>query len=130
MKKALSVLLILVLLCGALAACNSTGDESKSDTGVSDSDYASSVPVKDMEGRVIRILCRDWNANGSGSILGFGGEIIQREDYSEDTASAVDIAKAEVRRVIEERYHCVLKGDIVAAGQAELNQLIVDQMTA
>ena len=130
MKKALSVLLILVLLCGALAACNSTGDESKSDTGVSDSDYAASVPVKDMEGRVIRILCRDWNANGSGSILGFGGEIIQREDYSEDTASAVDIAKAEVRRVIEERYHCVLKGDIVAAGQAELNQLIVDQMTA
>jgi predicted small secreted protein len=130
MKKILPVLLVLVLLCATLAACNDTTDTNQSGSDVSDTDYTASVPVKDMEKRVIRILCRDWNANGSGSILGFGGEVIQREDYSEDSASAVDIAKAEVRRVIEERYNCTLKGDIVAAGQPELNQIIVDQMAA
>ena len=130
MKKILPILLVLVLLCAALAACNDTTDTNQSGSAVSDTDYTASVPVKDMDGRVIRILCRDWNANGSGSILGFGGEVIQREDYSEDSASAVDTAKAEVRRVIEERYHCTLKGDIVAAGQPELNQIIVDQMAA
>ena len=76
MKKILPILLILVLLCASLAACNDTTDNNPSEDGVSDSDYAASVPVKDLGGRVIRILCRDWNANGSGSILGFGDERI------------------------------------------------------
>ncbi len=131
MKKALSVFLILLLLCGVLVSCNdNTPADDESGADVSDSDYGADLPVKDLNGRVIRILCRDWNANGSGSILGFGGEVIQREDYSEDTASAVDVAKAEVRRVIEERYNCTLEGLITAAGQAELNRMIVDQMAA
>lgn len=131
MKKALSFVLIILMLCACLTACNTnTPEASDTDASKEDLNYGADLPVKDLDGRVIRILCRDWNANGSGSILGFGGEVIQREEYSEDTASAVDVAKAEVRRVIEERYNCSLVGDIKAAGQAELNQIIVDQLTA
>ncbi|MBQ5842320.1 MAG: hypothetical protein IIW63_04120, partial [Clostridia bacterium] len=63
MKKILPILLVLVLLCAALAACNDTTDTNQSGSAVSDTDYTASVPVKDMDGRVIRILCRDWNAN-------------------------------------------------------------------
>ncbi len=131
MKRTISFILIALMLCAVLAACNdNTGEQSVTDVSVGDTEYGADLPVKDLDGRVIRILCRDWNANGSGSILGFGGEIIQRENYSEDTASAVDVAKAEVRRVIEERYNCVLTGDIKAGAQTELNQIIQDQIAS
>ncbi len=131
MKKTISFILIALMLCALLAACNNnTGNESVGDVSKTDSEYGADLPVKDLEGRVIRILCRDWNANGSGSILGFGGEVIQRADYSEDTASAVDVAKAEVRRVIEERYNCTLTGDVKAGAQTELNIIIQDQIAS
>ncbi len=121
MKKLLAILLVSLMLCGVLAACNTTEDENSKDDNISETStetvYGADLPVKDLEGRVIRVLCQDYNAQGNGSILGFGGEIIQREEYSEDTATAVDIAKAEVRRVIEERYHCTITGDIKPGSQ-------------
>ena len=121
MKKLFAVLLVCLMLCGVLAACNNVPDEvsEKDDVSVSDEDkvYGEDLPIKDLDGRVIRILCQDYNAQGSGSIMGFGGEVIQREDYSEDTASAVDVAKAETRRLIEERYHCTITGDIKPGSQ-------------
>jgi len=131
MKRTISFILIALMLCTLLVACNdNTGNESVADVSKADSEYGADLPVKDLEGRVIRILCRDWNANGSGSILGFGGEVIQRADYSEDKASAVDVAKAEVRRVVEERYNCTLTGDIKAGAQTELNIIIQDQIAS
>ncbi len=121
MKKIIAILLACLMLCGILVACNTTEQNNSKDDNVSETStetvYGADLPVKDLEGRVIRVLCQDYNAQGNGSILGFGGEIIQREDYSEDNATAVDIAKAEVRRVIEERYHCTITGDIKPGSQ-------------
>lgn len=121
MKKLFAVLLVCLMLCGVLAACNTSTPEvsEKDDVSISDEDkvYGEDLPIKDLDGRVIRILCQDYNAQGSGSIMGFGGEVIQREDYSEDTASAVDVAKAETRRLIEERYNCTITGDIKPGSQ-------------
>ena len=47
----------------------------------------------DLDGRVFRVLCRDYGY-GSTSITGFNGEVIQRPDYDEATAGIVDQAKA------------------------------------
>ena len=129
MKKIIAISLILLMVSALLASCNNVSDDtSKSDVSVGDMEYGADLPVKDLDGRVIRVLCRDWNANGSGSILGFGGEIIQREDYAEDTASAVDVAKAEVRRVVEERYNCSIVGDILAESQTGINEMVMNQI--
>ena len=124
MKRLLAILMIAVMLCGVLAACNTpepevskTDDTSKEPENVV---YGEDLEIRDLNGRVIRVLCQDYNAQGSGSILGFGGEIIQREEYSEDTASAVDVAKAEVRRLIEERYNCTITGKIAPGSQTSV----------
>lgn len=124
MKRLLAILMTAVILCGILAACN-PAEPAVSETDVSDDVseevvYGADLEVKDLDGRVIRVLCQDYNAQGNGSILGFGGEIIQREDYAEDTASSVDVAKAEVRRLIEERYNCTITGKIEAGSQVNV----------
>ncbi len=134
MKKLLAILLAAIMLCCALVSCNQTTSEVSKDENVSLSDeetvYGANLPVKDLGGRVIRVLCQDYNAQGNGSILGFGGEIIQREDFSEDTASSVDVAKAEARRLIEERYNCTITGDIKAGSQvATINSQVASGIT-
>ena len=133
MKKLFAILLVALMICGALASCNNATDESsKSEVSKDQGDvvYGADLPVKDLDGRVIRVLCQDYNAQGNGSILGFGGEIIQREDFSEDTAASVDVAKAEVRRLIEEKYNCSIVGDIKPGSQVgTINNQIATGLT-
>ena len=69
MKKLFAVLLVCLMLCGVLAACNTSTPEvsEKDDVSISDEDkvYGEDLPIKDLDGRVIRILCQDYNEKPS-----------------------------------------------------------------
>ncbi len=125
MKKTLSIILVCVMLLALLVSCGEeTGNTSKeaSSSDVSASDVSKeddtseesaaeessepTVPVIDLEGRVIRVLSRNW-ANTS---ITYNGEIIQREDFDIETADALDVAKYEARLRIEQLYHCTIEG--------------------
>jgi len=102
-----------------------TASESTSSQGVDSSEedylYGSNLEVKNLQGRVINVLCRDW---GGFSIQGYNGEIIQREDFDEKEADAVDIAKYEVRKLIEERYNCKIKGSLDKSAPVDFNNKV------
>ena len=124
MKKTLSIILVCVMLLALLVSCgeeetNTSKEVSSSDvsadvsSGSETSDESAAeesseptVPVIDLEGRVIRVLSRNW-ANTS---ITYNGEIIQREDFDVETADALDVAKYEARLRIEQLYHCTIEG--------------------
>ncbi len=83
--------------------------------------YGKGLEVKNLGGRVINILCRDW---GGGSIQGYNGEVIQRDNYDEKTADSVDVAKYEIRQMIEERYSCSIKGVLDASAAGDFNNRV------
>jgi len=70
--------------------------------------YGKNIPVKDLGGRVIRVLTINWAANSNS--MTYNGDIIQRDDYDELTADVLDRTKCEVRQEIERRYNCVIEG--------------------
>ena len=133
LKKWICLLLCISTLALPLLACGADPAETSSASGDSNADqtasgdesdvYVADVPVIDMEGRVFRVLCRDYGY-GSTSITGFNGEVIQRPDYDEATAGVVDQAKAEVRRRVEERYNCLIEGDFGQGDVTQFNDII------
>ena len=70
--------------------------------------YGKDIPVKDLEGRVIRVLSVNWAANSTS--MTYNGDIIQRDSYDELTADVLDRTKCEVREEIERRYNCTIEG--------------------
>ncbi len=92
-----------------------------------DKPYGWNLPVKDMNGRVINILCRDWAA-GSNSIFGYNGEVIQRPDFDEQNADMVDIEKYHVRTDIENRYNCVIEGQFDSSPMGDFNRLVTQSV--
>ncbi|MDL2287621.1 hypothetical protein LJB90_03580, partial [Eubacteriales bacterium OttesenSCG-928-G02] len=129
MKRFISLLTLILILSVTFVSCQKTsGDEStvsstqsegsasskEDDTSEEPTYYGENLPVKDMDGRVFRVLCKDFSA-GTTSILGYNGEIIQRDDYDELTAGIVDVAKRETRVKIEDRYNCKIEGLITSA---------------
>lgn len=123
----ITTLALPLLACGADPAENvsapDTPDTSLTASGGGTSAYVADVPVVDLDGRVFRVLCRDYGY-GSTSITGFNGEVIQRPDYDEATAGIVDQAKAEVRRRVEERYNCTIEGDFGTGDVTQFNDIV------
>ncbi len=95
-------------------------DESSEESSEDDY-YGTNLEVRDLGGRIINVLCRDWGGN---SIQGYNGEIIQREDFDEKNADSVDVSKYEVRRLIESRYNCIIKGSLETIAPAEFNNKV------
>ena len=132
-KKLICLLLCIAALALPLLSCGKDPAESSSgaaavsgaDSETSDGPtvYVADVPVVDLDGRVFRVLCRDYGY-GSTSITGFNGEVIQRPDYDEATAGIVDQAKAEVRRRVEERYNCTIEGDFGTGDVTQFNDIV------
>lgn len=127
MKKSVSFIIIIIIIM-SICACGND-NETSSDTGSSeisgtssneDGGYGYELTVKNMNGRIFRVLCQYWGKD-SQSILGFGGEIIQAEDFDETTANIVDVAKYQTRKLVEEEYNCKIEGDLVAG---DLNTII------
>ena len=100
-KKLLVFLMIVAMALPLLCACgddNSTASDVSAESSAGSTDTPENdepvvhvdVPpeVKDLDGRMINILCWDWSA-GSSSILGFTGEVISNE---EGDPSGVDVA--------------------------------------
>ncbi|MDL2287622.1 extracellular solute-binding protein [Eubacteriales bacterium OttesenSCG-928-G02] len=129
MKKFINLLLIILILTTTLVSCkdkspvnssegsSAAPSESNTQSGEESDEpsiYGENLPVKDMEGRVFKVLAKDFAA-GSNSIFGYNGEIIQRDDYDELTAGIVDVAKHETRVKIEDRYNCKIEGLITNA---------------
>ena len=107
MKKLLVCMLALVMLVPLLASCN---DDSENSSDVAEtSEFKTTTPVKDLDGREINVLCWDFGA-GSESILGYTGEII----YAEENPTAVDVAKKIVVDNIESTYNCKIVGEMTA----------------
>lgn len=144
MKKCVCALIALIMSVSVLTACNNgdgVGNESKNQENesaavsgsVSDESseasedgnkpYGWNLPVRDMDNREFRVLCREFGA-GSASILGFNGEVIQRPDFDEQTADMVDIEKYRVRREIEDRYNCTITGELSSASQGDFNNIV------
>ena len=123
----ITTLALPLLACGADPAENvsapDTPDTSLTASGGGTSAYVADVPVVDLDGRVFRVLCRDYGY-GSTSITGYNGEVIQRPDYDEATAGIVDQAKAEVRRRVEERYNCTIEGDFGTGDVTQFNDIV------
>ncbi|MDL2287623.1 hypothetical protein LJB90_03590 [Eubacteriales bacterium OttesenSCG-928-G02] len=140
MKRILCLFLTFLFVLLTLAACDPNKDlseaESKdtsstvsstSEEPVESEDPASKLEVKNLGGRVIRILCRDW-AEGSTSITGFNGEVIQRNDFDELTADIVDIAKHEVRLNVEDKYNCKIVGELRGDSPAAFNAYVKNSL--
>ena len=131
MKKTVCLFLAVMLLLVSFVACkgdeNKPSDKTESNTsGVSDVSapdqsadtgseevsedyvYGKDIPVKDLGGRVIRVLSINWAANSTS--MTYNGDIIQRDTYDELTADVLDRTKCEVRQNIETRYNCVIEG--------------------
>lgn len=118
MKRFIASLLLVAMLVLCLAACEETSVDTSSpvtsNSGNTNPDEDSSapeieIPVKDLGGRQINILCYDFSA-GSASILGYTGEVM----YSEENPSAVDEAKKIVVEKIESDYNCVINGELTS----------------
>ncbi len=116
-------LLILLTLCAMaltlLAGCNKNiAETSSQDVSTTISEEESqghedvAPEVKDLEGRVINVLCWDWSA-GSASILGYTGEIISNNEID---PSRVDIAKAAVIDAVEAEYKVTISGLVTNKG--------------
>ena len=144
MKKSICAFLTAIMSLSVLAACNGTSDTDNASAASSrDESSASAVvsaeasetshdealpygydlPVRDMQGREFRVLCRDYAA-GSASIVGYNGEVIQRPDFDEETADMVDIEKYRVRKEIEDKYSCYIEGEFSSASQGDFNNLV------
>ena len=131
-KKLICLLLCIAALALPLLSCDKDPAESSSGAGPQagrtrnergPTVYVADVPVVDLDGRVFRVLCRDYSY-GSTSVTGFNGEVIQRPDYDEAAAGIVDQAKAEVRRRVEERYNCTIEGDFDHGTSTQFNDII------
>ena len=68
--------------------------------------------IKDLDGRVINVLCWDWSA-GSASIKGYTGEIITNV---ESDPSRVDVAKLAVIDAVESEYNVTITGQVTNKG--------------
>ena len=132
MKKLTCLLLCITMLALPLFSCGTDPSETPSapaasgtdsDTGEEPTVYVADVPVVNLNGRVFRVLCRDYSY-GSTSVTGYNGEVIQRPDYDEAKAGIVDQAKAEVRRRVEERYNCSIEGDFDHGTSTQFNDII------
>ena len=144
MKKSICAFLAAIMSISVLAACNSTSDRDNKpatsdqeasstsetvSTEVSEMSedetkpYGWDLPIRDMNGREFRILCRHYAA-GSTSIVGYNGEVIQRPDFDEETADMVDIEKYRVRKDIEDRYNCYIEGEFSSAAQGDFNNIV------
>ncbi|MBO4501816.1 MAG: hypothetical protein J5760_06185 [Clostridia bacterium] len=136
MKKILCLILAAILMLSVFVACKSedgkeesrpaasgspeaSNTETVSESGESNVEevseevsqsyeYGTNIPVKDLQGRVIRVLSMNWAANSSS--MTYNGDIIQRDDYDEHTADVLDRTKYEVRKEIERRYNCTIEG--------------------
>lgn len=116
-KLWLQIFLAAVLLVAVLFAAACGGNPVPADSAEEPASSAEpvseeeSVPeldvapaVKDMNGRVINVLCTDWS---SSTVEGYTGEII----YStEENATAVDVAKKAVIDWVESAYSCTIDG--------------------
>lgn len=141
-KRIICLIIALTFIIATLAACgNESGDDKSStssktesnptvsdspsdETGESseeDSLYGKNLEIKDLDGRIINVLCRDWGGN---SIQGYNGEIIQRSDFDESKADSVDVTKYEIRKMIEERYNCKIQGILDNSTAADFNQKV------
>lgn len=134
MKKSVCLLLCIIMLLSVLFSCSSEKEDTSSAPSVSTASdtsegggqvvYKANVPEGlDLEGRVFRVLCRDYSY-GSTSVTGYNGEVIQRPEYSEETAGVVDLAKAEVRRRVEEQLNCTITGDFNHGNSSEFNNVV------
>lgn len=149
MKKILCSLIAIAMMLSVFAACNDASDNSEAPSKVesqvteqsngvtSDSEssteedkpYGWDLPVKDLNGRVFYVLCRDYGANST-SILGYNGEVIQRPDFDEETADMVDVEKFRVRKNIEEKYNCEITGTFSSATSGDFNQIVRQSVLA
>ena len=106
MKKILCLVLAAILMLSVFVACKSedgkeesrpaasgspeaSNTETVSESGESNVEevseevsqsyeYGTNIPVKDLQGRVIRVLSMNWAANSSS--MTYNGDIIQRDD--------------------------------------------------
>ena len=130
MKRIICLLIILAMAFSLLVACgdddkpaeSKPADQSGAQSAAENASEAASaeeskepelvygkdIPVKDLEGRVIRVLSMNWAANSTS--MTYNGDIIQRDTYDELTADVLDRTKCEVREEIERRYNCVIEG--------------------
>jgi len=122
MKRILIFLMVLAMAMPLLAACNNTaGTSSTPSQGGSAGTGDTSLPgdtsegnndvapeIRDLDGRVINILCWDWSA-GSASILGYTGEVISN---AEGELGRVDVAKKAVVDAVEAEYNVTIEGQV------------------
>ncbi len=118
MKQLFAILMVLALALPLLVACGNTEPAVSQGTSTPDSSEVShpeesvhedvAPEVKDLDGRVINVLCWDWSA-GSASILGYTGEIISN---AEEEPSRVDVAKKAVIDAVEEDYNVTISGEV------------------
>ena len=122
-KQLLILWVVLALALPLLVACGNTAGTA-SDAASSVEIETVSVPdeepvhedvppeVKDLDGRVINVLCWDWSA-GSASIKGYTGEIITN---AEEDPGRVDVAKMAVIDAVETEYNVTISGQVTNRG--------------
>ena len=122
-KQLLILWVVLALALPLLVACGNTAGTASDATSSAESETVSvpdeepvheDVPpeVKDLDGRVINVLCWDWSA-GSASIKGYTGEIITN---AEDDPGRVDVAKMAVIDAVETEYNVTISGQVTNRG--------------
>ena len=99
MKKILSALMVLVLLAGCLASCNSTDTENSNDTSATvKGEYVANVPEKDYGGESIVFLTAGVNEVTNSEIV-----------YNEYTDDREDKMAAVVNDALKERENLVFE---------------------
>ena len=100
----------------------SAGSAEPSAAGESVPEQDAAPAVKDLQGRVINVLCTDWS---SSTVEGYTGEII----YStEENATAVDVAKKAVIDWVESAYDCTIDG--VKSRNISISSAVAEMVTS
>ena len=120
LKQILTVLMVFALALPLLVACGNTesavsvetSSPDNSEVSLPEEDIHVDVPpeIKDLDGRVINVLCWDWS---SASIKGYTGEIITN---AEDDPGRVDVAKMAVIDAVETEYNVTISGEVTNKG--------------
>ena len=126
MKKLFAFIILTALIVPMLFACGGSGGSGESSAPAEETSVDPKtiyvVPQSDLGEREFNILCWDFGF-GSKSILGYSGEVL----YNEENPDSVDLAKKNVIEIVEERFNCKIKGEMVA-GDKSIPAIIRNQV--